>query len=238
MSQPIWKKIPGLHADSWVVYEDTTGVYGHEAEHADEYYRGKGQESLRFIVHRFGLERFKRLSDGVPGGDPLVVIPLRWDPSWPHPAASYEEWFCDGISDVARSVGRDAEEIVDGLCSEDVRERLFSWLDILGYYGFDNADSEPLDLTEQELKDHWDPPTPAELAARHADVIATIQEALADCIAEARREGYLADDELYECIPADLESVEQELGRKPTREEWAEAGLPNVGSAHVAAEES
>ena len=31
----------------------------------------------------------------------------------------------------------------------------------------------------------------------------------------------------------DCEWIVSQLGRKPTREEWADAGLPDVGGAHV-----
>ena len=37
-------------------------------------------------------------------------------------------------------------------------------------------------------------------------------------------------------LEADLEWVCEELGRKPTQQEWTDAGMAHVGLAHVAAE--
>lgn len=65
-----------------------------------------------------------------------------------------------------------------------------------------------------------------------------IRRLLAGCVAEARKAAGSRVDEIdwddYEYTAADLEYVTDTLGRKPAREEWAEAGCRGVGSAHVA----
>lgn len=60
-----------------------------------------------------------------------------------------------------------------------------------------------------------------------------LRRELADCETAARREGFDGPSGSWEPTAADLESVCSVLGRKPTREEWAAAGYPGVGGAHV-----
>lgn len=64
------------------------------------------------------------------------------------------------------------------------------------------------------------------------DLAFTIRCLLADCEQVARSNGWKTRD--YYGFDADLEYVVSSLGRKPTRAEWAEAGLHYVGSNFVA----
>lgn len=63
----------------------------------------------------------------------------------------------------------------------------------------------------------------------------TIRELLSECEAEARRQGDFEGG--WELTRHDMEWITDQLGRKPTRDEWAAAGLRWVGDAHVAEEE-
>ena len=56
---------------------------------------------------------------------------------------------------------------------------------------------------------------------------------IAACVTEARRNGYTGRD--YELTAHDCDTICDEFGRKPTREEWAAEGYPHIGSAHVTA---
>lgn len=60
-----------------------------------------------------------------------------------------------------------------------------------------------------------------------------IRSMLKSCIDDARKQGWIGDDSDYEHTEEDLEWVTTELKRRPTREEWAAAGLSHVGDAHV-----
>lgn len=62
--------------------------------------------------------------------------------------------------------------------------------------------------------------------------IATLSDLLNDCFLAAQDQGFDGDRDSYEYTPADLEYVTDMLGRKPSRQEWAAAGLPHVGGAH------
>ena len=71
-------------------------------------------------------------------------------------------------------------------------------------------------------------------AARNTDEIRTLLE---ECVAEANEQAaaeHQVDFADYDFTGADLEYVTDELGRKPTREEWDKAGLEWVGGAHCA----
>ncbi len=61
----------------------------------------------------------------------------------------------------------------------------------------------------------------------------TLSTLLASCISDARANGFDGADAEYEYTVADLEYVTDQLGRKPSREEWVAAGLRYVGSVHV-----
>lgn len=58
----------------------------------------------------------------------------------------------------------------------------------------------------------------------------TLAKLIASCETEARAAGFRGDG--WEPTAADLEWVTDQLGRKPSREEWAAAGYPHVGGRH------
>lgn len=60
----------------------------------------------------------------------------------------------------------------------------------------------------------------------------TLSSLIASCESEARANGFSGEG--WEPTAADLDWVTDQLGRKPSREEWSEAGYPAVGGRHVA----
>lgn len=60
----------------------------------------------------------------------------------------------------------------------------------------------------------------------------TLFSLIASCETEARANGFTGEG--WEPTDADLDWVTDQLGRKPSREEWADAGYPHVGGRHVA----
>lgn len=58
-----------------------------------------------------------------------------------------------------------------------------------------------------------------------------IRHLAADCAREARLQGF--DGDRYELTAADCDWITEQIGRKPSRSEWREAGFPNIGSRHV-----
>lgn len=62
----------------------------------------------------------------------------------------------------------------------------------------------------------------------------TLKSLIAETIAAARAAGYDEDTyPTYELTREDCESIVSDFGRKPSREEWAAAGHPLMGGAHV-----
>ena len=60
-----------------------------------------------------------------------------------------------------------------------------------------------------------------------------IRSLLAQCLRAARDQGYTGTDAAYEYTAEDCDYVIATLSRKPTRQQWADAGLPYVGDAHI-----
>lgn len=59
-----------------------------------------------------------------------------------------------------------------------------------------------------------------------------IHTEMAACIGAARAQGYDGTDAEYEYTMADLDYAVAAIGRKPTSEEWSDAGMSHVGGAH------
>jgi hypothetical protein len=73
-------------------------------------------------------------------------------------------------------------------------------------------------------------------ADEHAHVVETISRVALECEEAARAEGWDGVD--FELAEGDcdaiVEAVEGAIGRKPTRQEWADAGWKHVGGKHRA----
>ena len=67
----------------------------------------------------------------------------------------------------------------------------------------------------------------------------TLKTLIADCIRTAREQGWDGDAADFVFTREDLDSVVETLGKRPTREEWREAGVAGwIGAAHVSDEVS
>lgn len=58
----------------------------------------------------------------------------------------------------------------------------------------------------------------------------TLRALLAVCEAEARKQGWIGE---WEALETDLEWICDVFGRKPSREEWTDVGIPGIGGANV-----
>jgi hypothetical protein len=67
-----------------------------------------------------------------------------------------------------------------------------------------------------------------------AKEIEKIEDLLTLCRDEAEKQGWRGDDDDFEYTEADMDSVTDDLGYKPTRKQWEEAGLKHVGGRHCA----
>lgn len=63
--------------------------------------------------------------------------------------------------------------------------------------------------------------------------IATLRTLIADCLAEARRQGWTDDDDKYELTAQDCDWIVSQLPRTPTSEEWSDAGQIGMDGLHA-----
>lgn len=133
-NQPVWKMIANLgdvnplDYGGYFVYIDETGVYPPEAERLEESHKG-------YEVHRFILDRCTYTNG--------ILSDNKFHPE--HPA-----WFADDIDSAASFVGQDAQELIDALCDPDPCMRAEAYRAIGDYHGWENLDSYPLHLTQEE----------------------------------------------------------------------------------------
>lgn len=143
MSQPNWKLLNSL-GDRGNVYVDTTGVYDPEAEIWEDYEDERGK--LRFLVYRFSLERKSYYKGNV------IPFDFHKRHDLPHPIGSYTEWFSKDLAKVASSAGTTRTALVRALTSDKPMDRLWAYESIAGYHGYENLDSDPLNLSEKEFE--------------------------------------------------------------------------------------
>lgn len=135
--QPKWEFIANLgdaHPIDYgglFVYRDTTGVYPCECEKLFP-----NEDGTAWEVQRFILERCKLVNG--------LLIPFRYDESWPHPAEQYSEWFNADLAGIASYIGVTTEELQSMFCSDNPLELARAYESLGEYHGFDNLDAYPL----------------------------------------------------------------------------------------------
>jgi hypothetical protein len=153
VSQPLWKFVHNfgdaspLDHGGLFLYEDSTGVYGYEAERIEPNEDEDGTVEIRRVC----LDRCKEVRDG----DRLYLVPFTYEASWPHPLASYVEWFAPHLASIAEYVDSTEEELRAGLCSENGIERLEAYRAIYDHEGWANGDEYPRTLTRAEAKKRY-----------------------------------------------------------------------------------
>lgn len=147
-NQPSWKFVTNLgdvnplDYGGLFIYRDETGVYPPEMERVE---RVEGDE---LEIHRAPLDRFK-LVEG-------HLVPFGWDETWPHAASAYKPWFEDDLQKIADFIDMKREHIVEALCSDDPIRLAAAYRAIGDYHGWENLDSYPLTLTEEEARERYD----------------------------------------------------------------------------------
>lgn len=144
-----------LSYGGYFIYEDAPNPHARKIKTQD--WSPKGRENVTYsakllvpvddapyLVYRFGLDRLK-LVDG-------YLVPINYEPSWPHPLERYDEWFADSIPKMAESVSLSADELREMFTSEDPLELARAYEILGGYHGFENLDSDPLSLTHEQVE--------------------------------------------------------------------------------------
>jgi hypothetical protein len=145
--QPVWKLVANLgdahpfDYGGYFIYQDQTGVYPPEGvllvEPEDDDH--DDHDEGRYLVYRFVLDRLKEVHG--------YLVPIRYQPDWPHPVHRYEEWFTDSLDEVADCC--DQHDIRELLCSADPLALAHAYRAIGDYHGFENLDSYPRRLTRE-----------------------------------------------------------------------------------------
>jgi len=104
-----------------------------------------------FLVYGFDLERFQLLEKD----NHLYLVVQAWEPDWPYPLATYDEWFHEDLGVIAECCGTSLKELRRCFCSADAMERAFAWCCVGDYHGFENLDSYARKLTKAELEDRY-----------------------------------------------------------------------------------
>lgn len=63
----------------------------------------------------------------------------------------FPAWFADNLEDVASSCGVPHEDLVNQLCSDDPIERGQAYSSLVGYFGYEEFDHYPLELSWSEV---------------------------------------------------------------------------------------
>jgi len=111
----------------------------------------------RYTVYRFPIDQIKKhVVDQGALGKAVYLVPLNYEPSWPHPVESYEEWFAKDLHKVAQYASIDTIELVNALCAKDWKLRQEGYFLLGSYQGFQNFDTEPdTDVTAAQLRKRW-----------------------------------------------------------------------------------
>lgn len=140
MSQPefkcryqLWDADPLEYGGYWI-FEDTTGVYDPEGELYDP-------ESG--MAWRFSL-------------DPCTYIEGVLSDNEFHP--NRPAWFADKIDALASFIGYPAHVLIGWFVSTDIIRRAQAWRVVGDYFGFDNLDGYPLELTRKEAAERYTDP--------------------------------------------------------------------------------
>lgn len=139
-AQPVWKFVDNLGDASPIdygglfLYRDETGVYAPELERLD-------CDHPRYEIHRVCLDKCAEVNGH-------VIHDLDFARANP---AKYEEWFSDSLDSVAATMGTTRAAIVEGLCSDDIKARALAYMAIYDHHGWDNVDSDPLQMSRPEV---------------------------------------------------------------------------------------
>lgn len=159
MSQPTWKLLANLgdvnpiDHGGMLVYEDTTGVYPPEAVLIEPIDDERGNDSDRWIVYRFPLERCTFVN-GVLSDNPFHPELPAWFAT-PESRKTERPQDTTYLSSVASSMSMEAGELIEALCSDHLIERAAAYQAIGDYHGYINLDHDPItdfDRSEMEAR--------------------------------------------------------------------------------------
>ena len=147
--QPKWKFVANLgdvnplDYGGYFIFEDQTGVYPSKAEKYDT----DTHQAYRIMLgSRFLLDGHLI---------PLSIVQASLTHSLPHPIRDYIDWFDDSLQSVSDCMGMDKDTLIKMFCSNDSLELARAYELLYDYHGWENGDSYPLTLTEEEAEKRY-----------------------------------------------------------------------------------
>jgi hypothetical protein len=147
--QPNWKLLANLgdvqpiEYGGYFVYEDTTNVYGHEAELLEVY-----DNSGEWRIYRFSIDKCTFI-DGILSDNKYHPEHPAWFAE-PEPEKATRPQDSTYLSNVASYVGDTVENMIALLCSDNPIARATVYRNIGEYHGLDNFDSYPLTFKKRK----------------------------------------------------------------------------------------
>lgn len=149
MSQPIYYTLAQLgdvnplsFGGQWVL-KDTTGVYPEEVEYLRVPDEAVDEDAKTNTVWRLVLDKCTFI-DGILSDNKH------------HP--EHRAWFADRIAEVAQFCDQPVETLIADLCSSDPVDRARAYVSMAEFFGFDNFDSSPLNLSHNECLERYSHP--------------------------------------------------------------------------------
>ena len=148
-NQPQWKFLTNLgdvnplDYGGYFIFVDETGVYAPEGE----VYDPDDHKAWRFSLDQCHLYEGRLILKSL--FDQAATLP--------RPLSDYGEWFGTSyiLCSVAGAIGRTVEELQRLFCSDDILERADAYHELGMVFGFENLDTDPLDLPEEEAQERY-----------------------------------------------------------------------------------
>lgn len=143
-SQPIWKLVANLGDTSpieyggYFVFEDTTRVYAPEAE---LWVTDDTDENTCIEVRRIVLEPCTFING--------ILSANKFHPETP-------AWFANEVGSVANYSDIPVAEFIDSLVNGNSISKAIAWRAIGDYFGWDNLDAYPLQISTSEARKRID----------------------------------------------------------------------------------
>lgn len=161
-TQPVWKFLANLgdanplEYGGYFVFEDSTGVYEAEAE----WYDPEDGQCYRFSLDQFVNTEYGLISSHIWDTHLRMMAgdKLPYHKTLPYPITDYanREWFIKYLPDMQSAFAEDSGiNLVDKLCSNNPLDRAFVYREVGEYWGFDNLDNYPLDVTPKEARQRY-----------------------------------------------------------------------------------
>lgn len=149
--QPEWELIgtigdvdPLGYGGGWI-FRDKTGVYAPEIEYVEPIGDGGSRDDVQSVtVYRVVLEPHTCTGNG-------QTFVLSDNPYHPEKSA----WYAESLSAACQSCDCDRDELIAALCGNDPVAKARAYETLAGYFGWDEFDNYPLNLTPSEAEERY-----------------------------------------------------------------------------------